>query len=162
MRTPTGCEDVHDVEELLGAVDHIIARRPITRAVVIKHDDSAAGDGNVVVPIRDTHDRRLSSDELRDAVTALPDWYLTDLASGGVVEELVEGDQTSSPSVQFDVRPGGDVQMLSTHDQILGGGNGQESGASTPSRSTGAKEAPPIPTRRYATSSPGITTLSVV
>lgn len=78
MRTPTGCEDVDDVEELLGAVDHIIARRPITRAVVIKHDDSAAGDGNVVVPIRDTHDRRLSRDELRDAVTALPDWYLTD------------------------------------------------------------------------------------
>ena len=125
MRTPTRCEDVHDVDELLGAVDHIIARRPITRAVVIKHDDSAAGDGNVVVPIRDTHDRRLSRDELRDAVTALPDWYLTDLASGGVVEELVEGDQTSSPSVQFDVRPGGDVQMLSTHDQILGGENGQ-------------------------------------
>ena len=161
MRTPTGCEDVHDVEELLGAVDHIIARRPITRAVVIKHDDSAAGDGNVVVPIRDTHDRRLSSDELRDAVTALPDWYLTDLASGGVVEELVEGDQTSSPSVQFDVRPGGDVQMLSTHDQILGGGMDRRV---VPLRlgSTGAKEAPPIPTRRYATSSPGITTLSVV
>ena len=125
VAVPTGCEDVHDIEEVLGAVDHILARRPMARAVVIKHDDSAAGDGNVVLPVRDAHDRRLSRDEVRDAVTALPPWYLMDLAAGGVVEELVDGDHISSPSVQFDIRPGGDVRVLSTHEQLVGGENGQ-------------------------------------
>ena len=42
----------------------------------------------------------------------------TDLAvGGGVVEELVDGDGFSSPSVQFDMLPDGSVRVLATHDQ---------------------------------------------
>jgi hypothetical protein len=123
--TPIGCEDVRDIEDVLDAVDHILARSPSARAVVVKHDDSAAGDGNVVVPVRTADGLRLNRDELRDAVAALPSWYLTDLAAGGVVEELLEGGQMSSPSVQLDIRPGGGIRVLSTHEQLIGGDNGQ-------------------------------------
>ena len=62
---------------------------------------------------------------LREAIASLPEWYLTDLAAGGVVEELVAGDGISSPSVQFDMFPDGSVRVLATHDQLLGGANGQ-------------------------------------
>jgi PGM1 C-terminal domain/ATP-grasp domain len=125
VETPIGCEDVCDVEDVLDAIDHILARRPSARAVVVKHDDSAAGDGNVILPVRNPQERRLTRDELRDAVAALPGWYLTDLAGGGVVEELIEGSLMSSPSVQLDIRPGGGVRVLSTHEQLVGGDNGQ-------------------------------------
>ena len=44
---------------------------------------------------------------------------------GGVVEEWVEGDEVESPSVQMRVQPDGDLEIISTHDQVLGGSTGQ-------------------------------------
>ena len=44
---------------------------------------------------------------------------------GAVVEERLEGEEFRSPSVQLRVTPLGDVELLSTHDQLLGGPSGQ-------------------------------------
>jgi hypothetical protein len=44
---------------------------------------------------------------------------------GGVVEAFVDGDMKTSPSVQCRVTPLGEVEILSTHDQMLGGSSGQ-------------------------------------
>jgi hypothetical protein len=44
---------------------------------------------------------------------------------GGVVEEMIAGTDLRSPSVQLRVSPLGDVELLSTHDQLLGGPSGQ-------------------------------------
>ena len=85
---------------------------------VLKHDDSGAGDGNRVIDLR-------TPGALRSTLEALPAWYLDDLAAGGVVEELVSGDRFSTPSVQIDVVPGGRVVVLATHEQVMGGANGQ-------------------------------------
>ena len=46
-------------------------------------------------------------------------------AMGGIVEEFLEGVTKRSPSVQFRVDPLGQLEAISTHDQILGGGNAQ-------------------------------------
>lgn len=43
---------------------------------------------------------------------------------GGVVEELLEYPDSASPSVQLRIDPQGEVVLLSTHDQILGGPSG--------------------------------------
>ncbi|HWT24138.1 MAG TPA: peptide ligase PGM1-related protein, partial [Solirubrobacteraceae bacterium] len=51
--------------------------------------------------------------------------YLAQLGAGGIVEERVGGDEVRSPSVQLRVTPGGAVELLSTHDQVLGGPSGQ-------------------------------------
>ena len=57
--------------------------------------------------------------------TAL-DSYLSKLAErGGIVEELVSGVEVRSPSVQLRVTPSGEVELLSTHDQVLGEPSGQ-------------------------------------
>jgi hypothetical protein len=44
---------------------------------------------------------------------------------GGIVEELISGVELRSPSVQLRVTPLGEVELLSTHDQLLGGPSGQ-------------------------------------
>ena len=44
---------------------------------------------------------------------------------GGVAEEFIEGAEIASPSAQLRIDPRGKVELLSTHDQILGGPTGQ-------------------------------------
>jgi hypothetical protein len=43
----------------------------------------------------------------------------------GVVEERIMGEEFRSPSVQLRITPLGGVELLSTHDQLLGGPSGQ-------------------------------------
>ena len=52
--------------------------------------------------------------------------YVAKFAEGaGIVEERITGTYLESPSVQLRVQPGGKVELLSTHDQLLGGASGQ-------------------------------------
>jgi hypothetical protein len=118
---PYGVEDVRSVDEVLESIDRIIAERPDAAGVVIKTDDSVAGDGNQVIRFHGAY----SHDALRARLEALPGWYLSDLAHGGVVEELVTGVAFTSPSVQADIQPNGQPVVLATHEQVLGGDNGQ-------------------------------------
>lgn len=115
---PVGREDVRSVDDVLAAIAAVRAERPLVGGVVVKLDDSGAGDGNVVLDLR-------TPGELRAELDELPDWYLRDLAKGGVVEELIAGTRFSSPSAQIDVLPDGRVVVLATHEQVLGGAGGQ-------------------------------------
>ena len=90
--------------------------------MVIKLDDSGAGDGNIVVNLVAPD---ASGDALRQRLLSMPDWYLDDLRKGAVVEELITGEWRASPSAQIDIEPSGRAVVLATHDQILGGDNGQ-------------------------------------
>ena len=45
---------------------------------------------------------------------ARPSW-------AGIVEERVVGEEIRSPSVQLRITPLGQLEVLSTHDQVLGG-----------------------------------------
>jgi hypothetical protein len=116
-----GREDIRSLEEAATAILQMHEDDPDLRGVILKHDDSGAGDGNMVVGLADLGDDAA----LRCRLAGLPAWYVDDLAKGGVVEELVSGDRFASPSVQVDIRPGGEVQVLATHEQILGGVSGQ-------------------------------------
>jgi hypothetical protein len=118
---PHGVEDVRSVDDVMTAIDSIAAARPGAAGVVIKTDDSVAGDGNQVLRFRPGRSR----DALRSELEDLPGWYLSDLAHGGVVEELVTGRRFTSPSVQVDIQPNGEPLVLATHEQVLGGDNGQ-------------------------------------
>ena len=52
---------------------------------------------------------------------------------GGIVEELIEGEDFRSPSVQLRMSPAGQVDIMSTHDQVLGGAHARRtSDASRP------------------------------
>ncbi len=45
--------------------------------------------------------------------------------NGGIVEERIVGEELRSPSVQLRILPDRSVELLSTHDQLLGGASGQ-------------------------------------
>src|SRR6266542_3971334 len=54
------------------------------------------------------------------------DSYMKELRERkGVVEERIMGEEFRSPSVQLRITPLGKVELLSTHDQLLGGPSGQ-------------------------------------
>jgi hypothetical protein len=122
---PLGREDVRTVDDVLAAIQAIRAERPTAPGVVIKHDDSGAGDGNVVIDLGPLLDHPDPEGWLRTRIGELPEWYLSDLRQGGVVEERIAGARFTSPSAQVDIRPDGRVIVLATHEQILGGEFGQ-------------------------------------
>jgi hypothetical protein len=69
--------------------------------------------------------KRIRDMELESHETPF-DVYAAKFAEGaGIVEERITGTDLRSPSVQLRVLPGGEVELLSTHDQLLGGASGQ-------------------------------------
>ncbi|HVY18459.1 MAG TPA: peptide ligase PGM1-related protein [Bauldia sp.] len=120
---PFGREDVKTVDDVVDAIADIRRGRPNATGVVVKHDNSAAGDGNVVIRFAKLADA--SPAGIRRHVEALPEWYLRDLKAGGIVEELIAGTDFTSPSAQVDITPFGHVHVVATHEQMLGGDDGQ-------------------------------------
>ena len=120
---PPGVEGVTTPEQVAAAIESLRGDGHAAAGVVVKLDDSVAGDGNIV--LRGDALDGAAGDLLGLIRRSLPPWYVEVLAQGGVVEELVAGDDFRSPSGQGTVRPDGEVQVLSTHDQRLGGDNGQ-------------------------------------
>ena len=123
---PLGREDVRTTEDVVDAIRWLARQRPLLAAVVVKPDDSGAGDGNVVLDVRGMHRAEDPVTWLTDRVDALPEWYREDLLrQGGIVEERIAGERFSSPSAQVDIRPSGEIVVLATHEQVLGGEGGQ-------------------------------------
>src|SRR4029453_15575743 len=53
---PAGREDVRTPDDVVAAIGDLGAAPPDLTAVVVKHDDSGAGDGNVVIEVEGTED----------------------------------------------------------------------------------------------------------
>jgi hypothetical protein len=111
-----GREDIRTIDDVVAAIEAIRAARARIVGVVVKHDDSGAGDGNAVINLREASTEPTDTDVIRRRVEALPEWYVTDLRGGGVVEELITGTNFASPSVQIDLLPDAEVVMLATHE----------------------------------------------
>ncbi len=118
---PAGREEIVGVEDTLDAIQWLRNEVPDLLRVIVKHDDSAAGDGNRVLDISDAADE----ESLRERLEAFGSAYWEVMAKGGVVEEMVAGERFTSPSVQLDILPDGGVELLATHEQLLGGEEGQ-------------------------------------
>ena len=112
------------------------AQRPGIRAAMVKLNEGVAGTGNAVVHLEDLpapgspEERgavasRVEDMELEDTRIELGAYLAKLEERGGIVEERVVGDELRSPSVQMRVTPLGEVEVLSTHDQVLGGPSGQ-------------------------------------
>lgn len=118
---PAGREGITGIEEALDAVAELRAEVPGLARAILKHDDSAAGDGNRVIDLAADPGEAA----LRERLEALGPDYWAVMARGGIVEEMVAGDRFASPSVQADILPDGTVEVLATHEQLLGGEAGQ-------------------------------------
>lgn len=133
---PAGIEGLSGFEEVAGAIALLRSRKPSIRAVIVKQNEGVSGEGNAQVDLRglpapgQAGEREGIRERLRTMRFELPSLnYETYVARfherGGIVEELIAGRDLRSPSVQLRVTPLGDVELLSTHDQVLGGPSGQ-------------------------------------
>jgi hypothetical protein len=133
---PLGVERIAGTGDAIAAIAAMRARRPGIAQVVVKLDESTAGRGNAIVdlgglPAPGAPDEPLRIGERVVAMTLeAPAFtvagYLNRLGKcSGIVEERITGADVRSPSVQLNITPGGEVQIVSTHDQLLGGPTGQ-------------------------------------
>jgi hypothetical protein len=133
---PLGAQDLHSFDVLVDAVVRMRARRPTLSQVIVKLNDGVSGSGNAGVDLEGLPEP--GSEGERDAVTGRirslsPEAEGLDAAAllaafvarGGIVEERITGAGLTSPSVQMRVLPDQTVELLSTHDQLLGGPSGQ-------------------------------------
>ena len=133
---PIGVEDLRRPEAVVDALASMRAARPEMSAAIVKLNEGVSGRGNALVELRDLPApgagderselrRRVDRMAFELAGTSL-EGYLASLArDGGIVEERITGRELRSPSVQLRVTPPGEVELLSTHDQLLGGPSGQ-------------------------------------
>jgi hypothetical protein len=132
---PDGGEGLCDTSNLGEALTAMKRRRPELRRAVIKLEEGFSGEGNALFDFGDAA-----------AGDVTPAWVSRELATrltpeaqglsverfigkfnemGGVAEAWLEGDQKRSPSVQMRITPTRQLEVISTHDQLLGGHNGQ-------------------------------------
>jgi hypothetical protein len=133
---PVGAEDQHTVEDLVASIQEMRERRPGLREAIVKLNEGVSGAGNALVDLTGLPERGDPEEvaAVRERVLAMQleaenlatDRYLAAFAEhGGIVEERITGTALTSPSVQMRARPDGSVELLSTHDQLLGGASGQ-------------------------------------
>ena len=97
------------------------------KTAIVKLDKGVSGLGNALIDVQEALARNALTGalELEDTEANVSD-YLHALADqGGIVEERIEGEDFRSPSAQLRISPAGQVDILSTHDQVLGGPHGQ-------------------------------------
>ncbi|MFO7699760.1 MAG: hypothetical protein R6W79_04020, partial [Acidimicrobiia bacterium] len=130
---PRGREGLHTRAEVIKALVDLRDRVPGLAKAIVKHNDGVSGFGNATVNLSllppdwgpDDVDRLLDSLPVDSHAGGVAGYFATFEREGGIVEEMVEGEIVSSPSVQLRITPLGQVELLSTHDQILGGASGQ-------------------------------------
>ncbi len=127
---PAGMEDLRTEHEVENALHDLKRQRPQLKRAVVKLNDSFSGEGNAVFRYPDSDSRPAIREAIRDLEFSVPsetpEIYFDKFARmGGIVEEFVEAVEKESPSAQMRVGPRGDVSIISTHDQILGGASKQ-------------------------------------
>ena len=106
-------------------------------SAIVKLNEGVSGEGNALVRLRglpapgspterDEVMKRLRAMELespddRPSTSTSP----SSPSAAGSSRSGSSGEELRSPSVQLRVLPGGEVELLSTHDQLLGGASGQ-------------------------------------
>jgi len=132
---PPGYEHLRGEEDVIRALVELKREQPAVRRAVIKLEEGFSGEGNAIFSYDDAPSGPGLALWVRDVLPrrvrfVAPDetWptYRDELARmGGIVESFVSAAEVRSPSVQCRIDPSGATQIISTHDQVLGGSSGQ-------------------------------------
>jgi hypothetical protein len=135
---PPGREDLRDETSVVHAVAEVWEEHPDLSRVLVKQNEGFSGEGNAVLdlePLREVSpasgaDRATRMEAVAKALPTMrfgasdDSWprFRRGLEQlGGVVEAFLEGKQKRSPSAQLRINPRGELEAMSTHDQLLGG-----------------------------------------
>ena len=131
---PLGFENLGSIAEVGAALARMRAERPSIAQAVVKLNEGVSGEGNAMVDLSNLGGagngaiaERVRAMRFEKPGTRFEEYAEKFRERGGVVEERVGvgAAEVRSPSVQLRVTPLGDVELLSTHDQMLGGPSGQ-------------------------------------
>ena len=133
---PMGFENLTGDQDLAAALAKMRRRKPELSRVVVKLNEGVSGFGNAQLDLTNLPDQGDPAEDaallhrLHDLYFELDSMthaaYMQDMREkGGIVEEMIMADEVRSPSAQLRITPLGEVELLSTHDQMLGGPTGQ-------------------------------------
>jgi len=136
VKLPFGFENVRNANEIAECLAEIKKNTPDARRAVVKLNEGFSGEGNalfyynelsatapdLVGSIRGRLGHDLKFEAPQENWESFSGKYVE---MEGVVESFVEGEAKMSPSVQCRVNAIGEPQVISTHDQLLGGPSGQ-------------------------------------
>lgn len=139
---PDGFEDLSSERDVAEAIVELYFQKPSVRRAVVKINEGFSGEGNAIFKFGDllniepqAANRQKALDYVLKALPSQLKMQAPRLSyesfmgkyqeMAGVVEEFLEGIQKESPSVQTRLVPGPQAQIISTHDQIMGGDDGQ-------------------------------------
>ncbi len=133
---PDGFEHLRDAHDVACSLAALRARDPSLARAAVKLNDGASGEGNAVfsfdgapegeATLRDWIEPRLAAMRFEAPGETWPHFAGKLAAMGGIVEAWVAGPGIRSPSMQGRITPVGELEVISTHDQILGGPTGQK------------------------------------
>ncbi|MEZ4320945.1 MAG: peptide ligase PGM1-related protein [Myxococcota bacterium] len=137
VQLPFGFERVENARQIAECLAEIKKRDPAAKRAVVKLNEGFSGEGNALFYYGDIE----ASDGPQTMVAKIEDRLPTLRFEApqetwsaflekyeemhGVVEAFVEGERKESPSAQCRVNAVGEAQVISTHDQVLGGPSGQ-------------------------------------
>jgi hypothetical protein len=129
LHVAPGFEDLFTKEQIVEALVKLKKQNIYLRKAVVKVNDGFSGDGNAMFSYANADMNNLEAwvkDNLDNIKLIAEDLSLHDFFAkyknmGGVVEEFIEGERKESPSVQCRITPAGQCEVISTHDQELGG-----------------------------------------
>lgn len=127
---PPGFENLRNMGAVAEALRDLRAEFPGLRKAVVKVNDGFSGDGNALYSFEQAGapaDAASLRDQLRMVAGDLSFDVFTEKLEymGGIVEAFVDGAEKTSPSVQCRINPLKQIEVVSTHDQLLGGESGQ-------------------------------------
>jgi hypothetical protein len=134
---PAGREDLHGLADIASAVREIRRERADVTEVIVKLNEGVSGEGNALVDLRGlpADDAPGSHELLAERIRAMAlessrvpfEAYVAKFEeAGGIVEQRIQGVELRSPSVQLRILPDRTIELLSTHDQLLGGPSMQQ------------------------------------
>lgn len=128
---PEGFENVKNEQEVAEALTKLKMLQPGLRKAVVKLDDGFSGEGNAVfsyenAPANDSLNQWIAEQlPLRLKIVADHVTYSLYMKKfetmHGIVEAFIDGELKTSPSIQCRINPLGKTDVISTHDQVLGG-----------------------------------------
>jgi hypothetical protein len=135
VQMPPGVENLKTYDEIVHAIAALKDMYPNLKKVVVKLNDGFSGEGNAILHypenlqgkelFRWTHQNLLSKIIPVAKDLTIEKFLQKFMFMEGIVEAFVEGEIKVSPSVQCRISPLGDIDIISTHDQVLSGENNQ-------------------------------------
>lgn len=129
--TPPGFEDCNIEDDIINSLFNLKTTFPELTKAVVKLNDGFSGEGNAVFSFEGAPAKEYLQVWIKEVLPHRLQFIARDLVyasfmekfcmMGGIVEAFIDAEQKAFPSVQCRITPLGETDVISTHDQVIGG-----------------------------------------